>query len=191
MIARDQLHRRFQQTRDSKDWLAYKESRRVVKNTLKNAEKGFIRSEVQSHKDNHGSLWKIVNSGIPFKEKETQVYVKDPELVADEFNQFFSSTGRKTAEAVVRRAADHNINTNEPPTEPLSTRAVYHHEEMFTFAPVTCTQVQRIISAMPSNKSPGPDKISMRVIINCLPVILGPLTDIINNSFITSTFPDA
>ena len=33
-------------------------------------------------------------------------------------------------------------------------------------------------------------KISMSAIRDCLPVILGPLTDIINNSFITSTSPD-
>ena len=44
---------------------------------------------------------------------------------------------------------------------------------------------------MPSNKSPGPDKISMRIIKDCLPVILGPLTDIINNSFTTSAFPES
>ena len=44
---------------------------------------------------------------------------------------------------------------------------------------------------MPSNKSPGPDKVSMRIIKDCLPVILGPLTDIINCSFATSTFPNS
>ena len=44
---------------------------------------------------------------------------------------------------------------------------------------------------MPSNKSPGQDKISMRIIKDCLPVILGPLTDIMNNSFTTSAFPES
>ena len=44
---------------------------------------------------------------------------------------------------------------------------------------------------MPSNKSPGPDKVSMRIIKECLPVILGPLTDIMNCSFATSTFPNS
>ena len=38
---------------------------------------------------------------------------------------------------------------------------------------------------------PGPDKISIRVIKDSLPVILRPLTDIINNSFAASTFPEA
>jgi hypothetical protein len=31
------------------------------------------------------------------------------------------------------------------------------------------------------HRGPGPDKISMRIIKDCLPVMLGPLTDIINN----------
>ena len=44
---------------------------------------------------------------------------------------------------------------------------------------------------MPSNKSPGPDKISMRTVKDCLTVILGPLTVIINTPFATTTFPDS
>ena len=43
---------------------------------------------------------------------------------------------------------------------------------------------------MPSNKLPGPDKINPRVIKYCLPVILAPLTDIINCSLASCTFPD-
>ena len=43
---------------------------------------------------------------------------------------------------------------------------------------------------MPSNKSSGPDKVNMRVIKDVLPVILVPLTDVINTSLTTSTFPD-
>ena len=44
---------------------------------------------------------------------------------------------------------------------------------------------------MPSNKSPGPDKVSMRIIKDCLRIIPGPLTDIINCSLATSTFPNS
>ena len=40
------------------------------------------------------------------------------------------------------------------------------------------------------NKSPGPNNISARVLKDCLSVILSPLTDIINCSIHTSTFPD-
>ena len=44
--------------------------------------------------------------------------------------------------------------------------------------------------SMPLNKTPEPDKVSMRVLKDCLPVVFGPITNIINCSFVTSTFPD-
>ena len=44
---------------------------------------------------------------------------------------------------------------------------------------------------MPSNKSPGFDKITMRVIKDALPAILAPLTYIINCSLNTSAYPNA
>ena len=43
---------------------------------------------------------------------------------------------------------------------------------------------------MPTNKAPGKDKVNMRIIKDCLPVILGPLTDIINASS-SSEFPQS
>ena len=47
-----------------------------------------------------------------------------------------------------------------------------------------------MIISMPSNKTPGPDKVSMSVLKDRLPVVLGPITNIVNCSFATSTFPD-
>ena len=40
------------------------------------------------------------------------------------------------------------------------------------------------------NKAPGPDKVSAQIIKDCLPVILGPLTEIINCSILTIIFPN-
>ena len=62
---------------------------------------------------------------------------------------------------------------------------------MFNFYPVSCSEVKNIIMSMPTNKVPGKDKVSMRIIMNCLPVILGPLTDIINASLTSSEFPQS
>ena len=61
MTFRDQLFRRYRQSRNADAWKAYKEARRSVKQLLKNAECDHIRTEVRSHKDNPGSLWKIIN----------------------------------------------------------------------------------------------------------------------------------
>ena len=62
--------------------------------------------------------------------------------------------------------------------------------EMFRLSPISCTEVERTINSMPSNKSPDPDKVSMSVLQDCFPVVLGSITGIINWSFATSTFPD-
>ena len=165
----------------------YKESRNTIKSLLKDADKDYVRGEVLAHKNNSDSLWKVINNSIPSKGKQIRVYSKDPKSVADDFNQFFSSVGRKSAEAAVHIASVDNIDTNLS----MDSSALPPELEPLTFNSVTCTEVQRIILSMPSNTSPGPDKTGMRVIKDSLPVILGALTDIINNSFATSTFPEA
>ena len=45
--------------------------------------------------------------------------------------------------------------------------------------------------SMPDNKAPGIDKITIRVIKDCLPVIAPWITSIINNSFTNNIFPTA
>ena len=51
--------------------------------------------------------------------------------------------------------------------------------------------IRKIVYSFPSNKSPGPDKVSMKVLKDALPYILQPLTDIVNCSLRESSFPSA
>ena len=187
----DQLHRRYKRTRDIDDWRAFKNAQRSVKSTLKAAEKQQVRTEVNLHKDNSRSLWKVINKFIPSKDKRILTYHKNTLEVANDFNQFFQSVGKRAAETAKMLALQNNLNISTE-LEPQNRRSELLSTELFKFTPVmTCTEVERIITTMPSNKSPGPDKISMRIIRDCLPVILGPLTDIISNSFTTSAFPES
>ena len=168
MTFRDQLFRCYRQSWYADAWKAYKEARRCIKQLFKNAECDHIRTEVQSHKDNPGSLRKIINTCIPSKEKETPVYSRNTELVANDFNQFFSFVGRNVAQTTAQLTVDNNINISDtclisPPT----TRNSF--KELFNFTFVSCTQVERIVSSMPSNKSPGPDKVSMRITKTAFP----------------------
>ena len=68
-----------------------------------------------------------------------------------------------------------------PRTIPLS--------EQFIISEGTQEKVQQVITNMPSGKAPGPEKISLKVIKDCLPVILKPLTCTINASFTSQVYP--
>jgi hypothetical protein len=70
----------------------------------------------------------------------------------------------------------------------LSAAISHSTTELFNAKPVTCTEVQHNILSMPSNKSPGMDKISLHVIEDSFSVVLGPLTDIINRSLSSLNF---
>ena len=160
MKTRNQLHRSFIQSRDTVNWINYKDSRNKVKKTLRDAERNHTTDEVQQHKHNPSSLWKIIKRTIPSKEQEGHVYAKDPQTVADEFNQFFSSVGRHAANASARLAEVNNIAFQE--SSPGS--AVLPLYELFSFRSVTCEDVRLVISSLPLNKSLDRDKIDARIL---------------------------
>ena len=129
-------------------------------------------------------MWKIINRIIPHRERPTHVYSKPTEQIVSDFNEYFVSVGKLAANAAVQFAKDNHIDIAAARDSPIFIG------NSFYFYPVSCTEIQQIIKSMPSNKSSGPDKVNMQVIKDVLPVILGPLTDIINTSLTTSTFPE-
>ena len=114
MKSRDRLFRRFRQTHDKKDCSNYKVSRNNVKTKIKNAAKTHIMNEVREHTNNSVSMWKIINSLIRTKEKNTHVYTKDLKAVAEGFNEFFISVGRNVAAAATNMAKDNDIVQSNP-----------------------------------------------------------------------------
>ena len=64
-------------------------------------------------------------------------------------------------------------------------------EGLFDIKLVSCSEVRKVLTVMPSNKAPGYDRIPLFVIKDCLPYILPTLTRLINSSFACSEFPRA
>jgi hypothetical protein len=94
MGKRDRLHGLFLKTRNYSDWCNFKAARNVVKTELIKAQRNHVYNEVMKHKNNTGSLWKIINDTVAYKEKETIAYSKDPKIVAEEFNHLILLLGR-------------------------------------------------------------------------------------------------
>ena len=95
--------------------------------------------------------------------------------------------GKNAADSSRHLAEENNITIRELSSDADTSLA---HGEQFNLKPVTYEEVRRVVTSLPQNKLPGPDKVSARILKDCLLVILGPLTEIINCSILTSTFPD-
>ena len=185
MRSRDLLLKQFIQSCQDNKWINFKHSHHLVKKKLQEAERDHTFKEVTANKNNSGSLWKIINHAIPSKDKQRPAFTKDVAVLTNEFNQFFAKVGLNAADAA-QRLRENIIVRDFSSENGIDTTSM----ELFNLRTVSLEEVRRIVTSLPMNKSPGPDKISACVLKDCLPVILGPLTDIINCSILTSTFPD-
>ena len=90
-------------------------------------------------------------------------------------------------------AQEHNF--NDCSTSQTSNSSQHVHEDSgqaaFNFQLVTEVEVEKIIKSLPSNKAPGIDKVSAKILKYSLPGTLPILTSIFNNSFAACTFPRA
>ena len=153
---------------------------------INEAEKLFVGNEIEQNKDNSRAIWKTIRRYLPNKSGGKLNPMSNAKGKANEFNSYFASVGSSTAEAVMKLAHDQSIPVIE--FEPLKDMP---ETEQFSLSQITQEELITTVRSMPSNKSPGIDKVSINVLKDCLAVVSKPLTDLINLSFTSNTFPTA
>ena len=187
MKKRNTFHKVARQTGCALDWDRYRQCKNQVKDKLNEAERKFVHKKIHNSNNNNNSLWKIIRDCIPKKETSYPSYSRNVSVLANEFNEFFTSVGAKAS--ADSRAM---VTTRNPQTILSITQSEPCAEvEKFRFHPVSYDVVRKIVNLCPSNKAPGPDKVPMSLIKDALPFILQPLTNIINSSFRECMFPSA
>lgn len=187
MKTRDDWRKEARKRNDPMAWTAYRNLRQEVKREIKIAEREFFTEQIQRNPGNTNNIWKAIRQIIPRKSKSQRIFSKDNKTVADEFNRFFVSVGQSSVEKIQSLANECNITLNRNYFVPRQ----YPSCEQFHSNTVSSGEIERIISSMPSNKAPGIDKISVRVLKDCLNPILPVITSIINTSIETCKFPTA
>lgn len=185
MKTRDDWRKKAKKTNDPLSWTAYRYFRQEVKREIRIAEQEFVAEQIQRNPNNTNNIWKAIRQCIPSKSTSQRTYSKSDKAVADEFNQFFVSVGQSTVDKIASLANECNLTLNQNCFVPRQ----YALSDQFTLSTIDYKQIQRIITAMPSNKAPGIDKIPIRVIKDCLKPIVHPITSMVNASFQSCVFP--
>ena len=169
-IARQTLHQ--------SDWEEYRILRRKVKATIRETEIVFVRNEISSNKENKSSKWKTVRGCLNSSGRDSLPYTRDCSVIANEFKEFFTSVGERAAKKSKELATEFDLPAIHPaPGLPSSSIPSSDDDDAkFAFKRVLPQNIKELIMNMPSNKLPGDDKISMRVIKACLPHILNVVT---------------
>ena len=146
-----------------------------------------VRNDNARNKANKASLWKTVRHCLNPYGNSSLSYSRDCAEVVNDFNEYFTSVGDKAARQAEQLAVDFDL----PPLGPDPLLNTDSEDKMpkFNFRCVSTEEIKAINSRMPSSKSPGHDKIHMRVIKTCLPRILQVITDLVNTSLMTGRFP--
>ena len=108
------------------------------------------------------------------KETRQQVYTREVNQVAVEFNEFFVSVGAKVSEASKALIATHELS---PPND-FTSQQYIPDAEKFNFRAVSSYEIRRTIMSFSSNKATGFDKVNMSVIKDALPCILPVLPSV-------------
>ena len=96
------------------------------------------------------------------------------------------TVGCVTAQKASNLATEHNFDIN--PTTTCTVPTPDECPEIFQFHAVSDKEVESVIRGFATNKAPGYDKVSVRVLKDSLPATLPAITTIMNNSFNTKTF---
>ena len=187
LLARDQRRKLARQTNDILTWAAYRNFKREVKREVRLAEHDYVTTQIMGNPNDKRYIWKTIQSCIPRRIVPRESYSKDDKTIANEFNGYFTSLGQAALEKIKLLSNQCNYDLLQAPFMPRE----YPASEQFTFKPVDSDDIQNIINSMPTNKAPGHDKISVRVIKDSLPVILPSITSIFNTSLLTGQFPRA
>ena len=142
-----------------------------------------MEDQIKQNVNDTNPMWKAIRSCIPKKSASAKCFWTDDKIMANEFNQFFTSVGKTTLEKVQSLADECEYIASHASFAPIQ----YPLSEQFMFRNVECCEIERAVKSL-ANKTPGTEKIPSRVIKESVPVIIPSITSIINSSFNSGVF---
>ena len=163
---------------------ANKRDKNYVSRFIKTAKEDYFKTQLGNAKNSYDS-WQAINSLLNKKSKFTQISelnvgnrsVKGDENIASSFNDYFSTIGAKLAN-----------NLTDIDSDPM--RFVPYVSNTFSFRNISAHELMEAVAQIKTNKSPGIDGISAKLLKDAGDTISESLANIFNLSLQSGTFPD-
>ena len=163
----------------------FKLYRTNLRKSIRNTKRTYFEHIFTQNKNDIKKTWKILNETLSRNTKKqirqefsiNNQLVSDPEVIANSFNEYFVSIGRKLAEKI-------------QPAQHFSSYLNVPSETVFNFVPVTEQNISDIIKNLKNKSSYGHDCLSNILIKRIQNVLIEPLTFLINQSLSKGIFPN-
>lgn len=182
---RDNLYNQYKRTRELTKYEDYKNLRNKINSLIKKTKQLYYNQKIDNHKSNPKKIWQTMNEYVnkntsknidPISEilSTDGTLIKEHSLIAETFNNHYSTVGAKLAENIMKNQQPCDIQYIE--------NAAWNNKSMF-LTPVTEIEVEETIKTLKNNSAPGHDKITTKTLKSITEYIRTPLAYIINLIF--------
>ena len=166
----------------------FKLYRKHVLKLIRTSKEAHYKTFFSENKEKTLEVWNAIKEIINIKKTKQNIQPvnlniddklsTDVVQISEHFNDYFTSIASKIDSKIVQSAKS-----------PLDYLTDYQQNSFF-LNPTTKEEVEDIISTMKNNKATGPNSIPTKILKDLKNSLAQPLSDIINISFETSTFPN-
>ena len=172
------------------DFVKLREQKRLVRNSLRVARQEVIMSSLEENRSNSRKFWRCLNNNFFLCKKSnsqsccrlrnSEGNIIEGETMANYLSTYYAENGEKLAKAF-------SGNTYEP----SSTDDTLETEFSFKFRFIPLSVVSDYVKDIDVCKSSGIEDLSSQLVKDAFKVLIVELTHILNESVMTSKFPDA
>jgi len=161
---------------------------KILKKAIREAKITYYNNKFYQFKNDIKNTWKtikeIINSSpdkvnMPKQFKVNNTLVTNKQVIANEFNTFFTNIGKNLASSIL-----------QPPNRSISDYLNSPCDKQFNFSKISNADTLKIINSLKSKTSKGFDHLSSALLKQIKDEICEPLTHIINKSLDTGIFPN-
>ena len=174
---RNNILKLYQLYHNSEDKIILKKLRNRVKYMKKSLKSNYYTQKINDYKGKPKDIWKILKEATGNHETKENIEPEDMnQSKANQFNTYFATIGKKLQEKLGVSSIEPDL-TND------------RHDEGFSFNEENEDTISRLIDKIRTDVATGYCTISARILKDAKPAVLTPLTQLVNLSFRTSTFP--